>query len=74
MRLLLAGLPGMTGDPLLVHWRGESRAAEQCGQCGRLVALELDAEGVADVGRVGLMVEVVHRDSVWQKNAMSLSF
>ena len=65
MRLPLAGLPGMTGDLLLVHWCGESRAAERCGQCGRLMALELhDAGGVADVGRAGLMAEVVHRYSV----------
>jgi hypothetical protein len=69
MRLLLVGLPGMTGDLLwVVRWCGESRAAEPCGQCGRLVVLEVhDAGGVAhsDVGRAGLMVEVAHRDSVW---------
>ena len=66
MRLLPAGLPGMTGNLLCIHWQGESRAAEPRGQGGRLVGLELhDAGGVADEGRAGLMVEVAHRDSVW---------
>jgi len=69
MRLLLGGFPGMTGNLLWVRWCGESRDAEPCGQCGRLVAFELDdadAGDVADVGRAGLMVEEVdpsHRDS-----------
>jgi hypothetical protein len=76
IQLLLAGLPEMTENLLWVHWCGESRAAESCGQCERLVALELhDAGGVADgVGRAKLMVEVAHRDSVRHVNAISFSF
>jgi hypothetical protein len=48
-----------------VHWCGDSRAAEPCGQCRRLAT-------VADVGRAGLKVEVAHRDSVLN-NATSLA-
>jgi hypothetical protein len=48
---------------------------EPCGRCGRPVALALDGTGgVADVGRVALMVEVVHRDSVWQVNRFNTMF
>jgi hypothetical protein len=55
-----------------VHWCGDSRAAEPCGQCRRLAALEPHGGGVADVGRAGSKVEVAHRDSVWN-NATTLA-
>jgi hypothetical protein len=53
----------MTGDRTQMHWRGDSRAAEPCGQCRHLVNPEPHV-GVADVGRAGLKVEVAHLDSV----------
>ena len=61
-RLLLAGSPGMTGNPSQAHCCKGSKAAGPYGQCRYLVTLGPHA---GSVGRAGSKVEVAHRDSVW---------